>query len=215
MHDRIISGSNAAVVFADLQEGIIGVGTTTNPQRLRNAVGALADLAATFSLPVIISSVPTTGGTVAPVLPEITQRHPAVQPMVRTTAGATDDPPFRAALDALGRTTLIVAGVASEVVVRLTALGAKYLGFHVVVAVDACSGFDSRTEAATFTHLSSAGIELSSVATLAAQLAGDFRTENGRAAMRALQATLTLPAHDHGHDESHDHDHDHDVSDFV
>jgi len=88
-----------------------------------------------------------------------------------------------------------VAGVATEVAVRLIALAAHRHGFHSIVAVDACGGYDARTESATLLHLSTAGIELSSVATIAAQLAGDFGTDRGRAAMRVLQSTFTPHAH--------------------
>jgi hypothetical protein len=38
---------------------------------------------------------------------------------------------------------------------------------------------------------------LSSVPTIAAQLAGDFSSERGRAAMRALQSTLAVRPHEH------------------
>jgi len=109
-----------------------------------------------------------------------------------------DDEPFCAALAAVGRKTLIVAGVATEVAVRLMALSAARQGFRAIVAVDACGGLNERTESAALMHLAGAGIELSAVATIAAQLAGDFNSELGRAAMLALQSTL--PAHAGAHE---------------
>jgi nicotinamidase-related amidase len=207
MHaQRPLLASDIVVVFADLQEGIVNVGATNEQQRLRAAAGALADLAGTFGLPVLVSCVPTTGGTVAPLLAEVGARLPQANPLVRTTASPFDDPPFCVALDATARTTLVIAGVASEVAVRLTALAAVGRGLHAIVAVDACSGLNARTEAAAFTQMAVAGVELSAVATIAAQLAGDFRTEGGRAAMRALQATIQLHAHEHEHEHEHEAD---------
>jgi nicotinamidase-related amidase len=197
MHDPTFSADDTVIVFADLQEGIVNVGLTNDPARLRAAVAALADLATTFSLPVLLSCVPTTSGTVAPILAEVAARLPDAKPLVRSTANAMDDAPFRAALEASGRKTLIVAGVATEIAVRLVALAALRDGFRAIVAVDACSGLDQRTESAAFVHLGTAGIELSAVATIAAQFAGDFGSERGRAAMRALQSTLISRKHQH------------------
>jgi len=202
MRDQRVSAGDTVIVFADLQEGIIGVGVTNDSQRLRNRVAALADLATAFALPVVLSCVPTTGGTVAPLLAEISARLPSAQAFVRTTADAMEHAPFRAALEATGRKTIVLAGVATEVTVRLAALAAHRQGYHAIVAVDACTGFDTRSESATFLHLSAAGVELSSVATIAAQLAGEFGSELGRAAMRVLQSTITLHVHDTNADPS-------------
>jgi nicotinamidase-related amidase len=180
-----------------LQEGIVNVGVTADIRRLRRAAAALADLAQAFDLPVLISGVPTTGGTVAPPLAEIAQRLPHVRQYVRTTANALDDQSFRDALESNARRTIVLAGVATEVAVRLAALAARRAGCRAIVAIDACGGLDARTESATFIQLCAAGVELSSVATIAAQLGGDFGSKGGRAAMRALQSTLDTHAHHH------------------
>jgi nicotinamidase-related amidase len=197
MRDRVVSAADTVIVFIDLQEGIVNVGATNDAERMRTSAAALADLATIFALPTLMSCVPTTSGTVAAPLAEIAARLPNLEPLTRTTPDAMDDLRFRVALDSFGRKTVILAGVATEVAVRQAALAAHRLGFHTVVAVDACGGLGSRTETATFIHLSAVGIELSSVPTIAAQLAGDFGSERGRAAMRALQSTLALRPHDH------------------
>jgi nicotinamidase-related amidase len=202
MFDPTLRATDIVLAFVDLQEGIIGVGTTAETTRLRCAVGALADLALTFSLPVVVSSVATTSGTVAPTIAEIATRLPRVQPLLRTTADILDDAAVRASLAACGRRTIILAGVAVEVAVRLSALAALRDGFRAIVAVDACGGYDARTESAAFMHLCAAGTELSAVTTIAAQLAGDFHSETGRAAMRALQSAL--PPRVHHHESDHD-----------
>jgi nicotinamidase-related amidase len=203
MKSSTLDPDDLVVVFADLQEGIVHVAATADPQRLRRAVAALTDLSIIFGLPAIASCVPTTGGTVAPLLSEITTRLPLLQPLVRTTPGVLDDAAFTAALMATGRRTIIVAGVATEVAVRLAVTAAVANGMHAIVAVDACGGLDARSESAAFTELCRRGIELSAVATIAAELAGDFGSERGRAAMRALQSTLVLPEHDRGDHAPH------------
>jgi nicotinamidase-related amidase len=197
MRESSAAAREIVIAFIDLQDGIVGIGSTNDPQRLRVSVAALADLASIFALPVVVSSVPTTGGTVAPLLREITERLPDIQPLVRATPNPMDDAAFRSALEGSGRTTAVIAGVATEVAVRSAALAAERDGLHAIVAVDACNGLDARTEAATFSYLSARGIELSTVAALAAQLCEDFDSERGRLAMRALQSTLVPRTHAH------------------
>jgi nicotinamidase-related amidase len=143
MNDPALSADDVLVAFVDLQAGIVNLGITNTSARLRTAVSALADLAAAFSLPVVISCVPTTSAAVAPLLPEIAQRLPDAKPLVRSTANAMDDEPFCAALAAFGRKTLIVAGVATEVAVRLMALSAARQGFRAIVASRGRATFSS------------------------------------------------------------------------
>lgn len=218
MLNHPIEADATVIGFIDLQDGIINLAGTADRARLRTCIGALAELATIFSIPVAIACVPTTSGAVAPLVAEIAARFPDAPVNVRNSANAMDDSGFLGALESSGRRTLVIAGVATEVAVALAAIGAQRNGYNVVVAVDACSGIDERSESATFAQLSSLGVTLSSVLTLAAELAGDFNTENGRAAMRVLQSALGGHAHqaaatEHGHDGNHRHDHDgaHDV----
>ena len=47
------------------------------------------------------------------------------------------------------------------------------------ILIDACGGFSERTEAAAWNRASAHGVVMSSVVTLAAEVAGDFTTELG------------------------------------
>ena len=57
--------------------------------------------------------------------------------------------------------------------------GRKQAGYPLLVAVDASGGLDPRTEAAAWSRITAEGGRLSSVVTLAAELAGDFTSELG------------------------------------
>jgi nicotinamidase-related amidase len=107
---------------------------------------------------------------------------------VQTTAFA--DAALVAALHQTGRPVLILAGVASEIVVQRTALDAIAAGFAVQVAVDACGGVDPRTEAAAWQRIGAAGGVTTSVTTFAAELAGDFTTELGGATLGIMYEVL-------------------------
>ena len=93
-------------------------------------------------------------------------------------------------LRASGRKVLILAGVASEIVVQRTALDALQAGYEVHVAVDACGGVDARTEDAAWRRITAAGGVTTSVTTFAAELAGDFTTDLGGATVGILYETF-------------------------
>ena len=172
------------VLFADLQEGIIEFSATTDLARLRRAVAAVAKLAALFDIPAIVTTAPAEGG--ARVTPEIAASLGELPQHVRTTTDAFTHAPTREAIENTGRKTLLVAGVATEIVVQHSALSGAARGFQVQVIVDACGGLSQRTEDAALQRLTHAGVVTASVASLAGQLAGDFTQPKGSRALGVL-----------------------------
>ncbi len=176
----------AAVLFLDLQDEIVKNSRTLPVERLRRTAGALAKLAALHKLPTFLSAVPPGGAFLASVLQPL--NHP--QPRLRTQTTAFADAGLVAALRASGRRVLVLAGVASEIVVQRTALDALAAGYTVQVAVDACGGVDARTEDAAWRRIGAAGGVTTSVTTFAAELAGDFTTELGGATLGIVYETI-------------------------
>jgi hypothetical protein len=170
-----VTSSNVAILFLDLQLGIVPNARTLDIAQLDRAAGSLAQLAALHEIPAFISAVPP-GGAYLPVVLD-----PLGSPEVRmrTQTSAFADAGLVDALRASGRRVLILAGVASEIVVQRTALDALAAGYEVLVAVDACGGIDARTEDAAWRRIAAAGGTTTSVVTFAAELAGDFTTELG------------------------------------
>jgi nicotinamidase-related amidase len=178
--------TTAAVIFLDLQAEIV-TNSRTNPlPTLRRNAGALAKLATLHGLPVFASSVPPGGA----FLPEVLDAAPGLVPRPRTFTTAFADADLTAALAASGRRTVVLAGVASEIVVQRTALDALAAGYAVHVAVDACGGVSARTEDAAWRRIVQAGGVATSVVTFAAELAGDFTTELGGATLGIMYETL-------------------------
>jgi nicotinamidase-related amidase len=130
--------------------------------------------------------VPPGGAFLASVLAPLAGVEP--RPRVQTSAFA--DAGLVAALAASGRRVLVLAGVASEIVVQRTALDALAAGYHVQVAVDACGGVDARTEAAAWQRIGAAGGVTTSVTTFAAELVGDFTTDIGGATLGIVYQTM-------------------------
>lgn len=183
---QIPSRDNAAVLFLDLQQEIAKNSQTQPFDRLRRASGALAKLAALHRLPAFLSAVPSGGAFLDVVLDPLG----GAQPRMRTQTTAFSDAGLVAELRTTGRAVLILAGVASEIVVQRTALDALAAGFEVQVAVDACGGVDARTEDAAWRRIAASGGVTTSVTTFGAELAGDFKTELGGATMGIVRETM-------------------------
>ena len=166
---------NAAVLFLDLQEDIVKNSRTVKVDGLTRSAAALARLAALHKLPAFVSSVPPGGA----FLPAVLEPLGSPQPRPRTLTTAWADAGLVEALGASGRKVLVLAGVASEIVVQRTALDALAAGYTVHVAVDACGGVSDRTEDAAWRRITLAGGAPPRVTTFAAELAGDFTSALG------------------------------------
>jgi nicotinamidase-related amidase len=177
---------NAAILFLDLQAEIVKNSATLPVDRLTRSAAVLAKLAALHKLPYFLSAVPPGGDFLDAVLAPL--GHPA--PRMRTQTSAFADAGLTGGLQASGRNILILAGVASEIVVQRTALDALAAGYQVQIAVDACGGVNARTEDAAWRRIGAAGGVTTSVTTFAAELTGDFTTELGGATLGLVYETL-------------------------
>ena len=175
----IPTADNAAILFLDLQDEIVKNSRTLPFARLQTCAGVLAKLAALHKLPVLLSAVPPGG----PFLDAVLAPLGGPQPRMRTRTTAFSDAGLVETLHDWGRDILILAGVASEIVVQRTALDALAAGYEVQVLVDVCGGIDTRTEEAAWRRIVAAGGATSSVVTFAAELAGDFTTPQGGATL--------------------------------
>jgi hypothetical protein len=181
-----VTRENAAVLFLDLQDEIVKNSRTLSLERLRRVGGALAKLVALHHIPHELSAVPSGGAYLTSVLEPLGKP----EPRMRTQTTAFADEGLVRALRVSGRRVLVLAGVASEIVVLRTALDAIAAGYAVQVAVDACGGADARTEDAAWRRIISAGGVTTSVTTFAAELTGDFSTELGGATLNIVYETL-------------------------
>ncbi len=165
--DRILRADDTLVLFGDLQPKTIARETTVDQARLTKFAGALAQLAKIYGLPAIIT---TTNPD--PTIPEITSVFPNVQPIQRTIPAAFRNAPLVDAIRDTHRKTILICGVATEVVVQLAALGAIQAGYRAEVVTDVCGGLSVRSEEAAFRRLNEAGVVLTSLVAAFGELAG-------------------------------------------
>ena len=180
-----LNPDDTAVLFADLQAGIIERSFTNELSHLRRAISALAKLARLFDIPAIVTTAPALDG--APrVTPEIAAALGNLPQHTRTTTDAFLHAGTREAILKTGRSTLLIAGVATEIIVQHSALSGAAHGLQVQVVLDACGGLSLRTEDAALRRLVQAGIVTTSVPSIAGQLAGDFTQPKGGQAVGIL-----------------------------
>jgi nicotinamidase-related amidase len=177
--------SQTVILFADLQAGIIELSATNEVSRLRRAVSALAKLARLFDIPAVVTTAPGRDGA-ARVTPEIAAALGELPAHTRNTTDAFLHAPTRDAIISTGRRTLLVCGVASEIIVEHSALSAAAQGFQVQIVVDACGGLSPRTEDAALRRMTQAGVVTTSIASISGQLAGDFTQPKGGQAVGIL-----------------------------
>ena len=103
--------NDAAMLMVDHQTGLLSLVRDIDPDRFKNNVLAVADLAAYFKLPTILTT-SFEDGPNGPLVPELKERFPDAPFIPRPgQINAWDNEDFVAAVKATGRRQLIIAGV--------------------------------------------------------------------------------------------------------
>lgn len=177
-----INPRDSIIIFADLQRGIADLQLTISPFRLSKGVRGLAKLAKLFEIPVLVTAIPGEDGA-ANLMTEITDELGELPTHYRSTADALRNDAILKWIEATGRKTILISGVATELAVQLPALTGIDLGYRTFVVVDACGGTNLRTEQAALNRITAHGGSTVSVITLAGELAGEFSQPTSGAAI--------------------------------
>ncbi len=168
---------NAAVLMVDHQAGLLSLVRDIEPDKFKNNVLALADLARYFKLPTILTT-SFEDGPNGPLVPELKQTFPDAPYIARPgQINAWDNADFVAAVKATGRKQLIIAGVVTEVCVAFPALSALEEGYEVFVVTDASGTFDAMTREAAWQRMTLAGAQMMSWFGVACELHRDWRND--------------------------------------
>ncbi|MGN8063151.1 isochorismatase family protein, partial [Ralstonia sp. 22111] len=137
--------NDAAVLLVDHQAGLLSLVRDIEPDKFKNNVLALADLAQYFKLPTILTTSFETGPN-GPLVPELKAQFPDAPYIARPgQINAWDNEEFVAAVKATGKKQLIIAGVVTEVCVAFPALSALAEGYDVFIVTDASGTFNEVT----------------------------------------------------------------------
>lgn len=171
---------NAAVLLVDHQTGLLSLVRDIDPDRFKNNVLALADLAKYFGLPTILTTSFEDGpnGPNGPLVPELKEMFPEAPYIARPgQINAWDNEDFVKAVKATGKKQLIIAGVVTEVCVAFPALSALEEEFDVFVITDASGTFNELTRDAAWDRMSGAGAQLMTWFGAACELHRDWRND--------------------------------------
>ncbi|WP_151704253.1 isochorismate family cysteine hydrolase YcaC [Nitrincola alkalilacustris] len=168
---------NAAVLLVDHQAGLLSLVRDIDPDRFKNNVLALADLAKYFGLPTILTT-SFENGPNGPLVPELKETFPDAPYIARPgQINAWDNDDFVKAVKATGKKQLIVAGVVTEVCVAFPVLSALEEGYEVFVITDASGTFNELTRDAAWDRMSAAGAQLMTWFGAACELHRDWRND--------------------------------------
>lgn len=151
--------TQAAVLLVDHQTGLLSLVRDIDPDKFKNNVLALADLAKYFKLPTILTT-SFEDGPNGPLVPELKETFPDAPYIARPgQINAWDNENFVKAIEATGKKQLILAGVVTEVCVAFPALSAIEAGYDVFVVTDASGTFNEITRHSAWDRMSSAGAQ--------------------------------------------------------
>jgi nicotinamidase-related amidase len=144
------------------------------------------ELARMFQLPVINSRMlmpqrPSASGVAA------ASKGASIECIDRTTTNLFHCTPLRQRVESSGRRILLLCGAVLEVDVHLSAITALKRGFEVHVLIDACSARSCLTESAMLQSLAVAGVNLTTLATLAGQLLADVTDASALPVLELLE----------------------------
>lgn len=169
--------NNAAVLLVDHQAGLLSLVRDIDPDKFKNNVLALADLARYFNLPTILTT-SFENGPNGPLMPELKALFPHAPYIARPgQINAWDNDDFAKAVRATGKKQLIIAGVVTEVCVAFPALSALEEDFDVFVVTDASGTFNAISRDSAWQRMTMAGAQLVNWFAVACELHRDWRND--------------------------------------
>ncbi|GFO65053.1 hydrolase [Geomonas paludis] len=152
----LLNPTNSTVIFIDFQPQMTFGVASIDRQTLFNNVILLAKAARIFHVPTILTTVETKSfsGNMWPQLLDIFPDNDIIE---RSSMNSWDDPKFVEAVQATGRTKLIMAALWTEVCLAFPALEAMKAGFEVYAVEDASGGTSVAAHNAAMRRIEQAG----------------------------------------------------------
>ena len=162
--------NNAVVLLVDHQAGLLSLVRDIDPDKFKNNVLALADLAKFFKLPTILTTSFESGPN-GPLMPELKALFPDAPYIARPgQINAWDNDDFVKAIKATGKKQLIIAGIVTEVCVAFPALSA-------LEVTDASGTFNEISRDSAWQRMTAAGAQLMNWFAVACELHRDWRND--------------------------------------
>ncbi|WP_323949077.1 isochorismatase family protein [Aeromonas caviae] len=175
------TGENAAMLLIDHQIGTMGWAKSMPFEELKRNALMLAKTAQILKMPVVLTSSMEEYAQ-GPLLSELATILPdefAARIKRLGIVNAMDDENFAAAVKAIGRKKLIIAGVTNDVCTVYPALSLVSEGFEVQVVADAGASPSKFGDDMALRRMEKNGVTLTSTNQVIAELAGNWATPEG------------------------------------
>ena len=141
---QLLNPTNHALVLIDFQSQMAFATKSIDAVELRNNAALIANAAAGFNVPTILTTVAEKSFS-GPMFDEITTAFPGQALLDRTSMNTWEDAAVINQVNAIGKSRLVFAGLWTSVCIVGPTLSALAQGFEVYVITDACG--DVSTEA--------------------------------------------------------------------
>jgi nicotinamidase-related amidase len=176
--DPLLTPKNAALIIIDYQPIQVGSIKSMDQELLVRNIVRVAKTAKAYGLPIVVSTVNVKSGRNQPMITQLQELLPGIEPLDRTTINSWEDVEFVAAVRATGRRKLLMAALWTEACLAFPALDAMREGFEVYPVVDAVGGTSLEAHRAALERIVQAGARPVSWVQLICELQRDWqRTE--------------------------------------
>ena len=184
---------SVAFLLVDHQAGLVPGIEDHDRMRVKRNVRALARTAAAYDIPVVATTSAPQGPN-GPLLTDLVADLPEGTPIIdrQGEVDAFSNDEFKAAVEATGRKTLVIAGVLTEVCLNFASFSARALGYSVHAVIDASGTTSVIGREVTYHRLQEAGVTLNTTAAVLSELLGDWRTPQGPE-IAAIFSELAVP----------------------
>ncbi|MCX6046602.1 MAG: isochorismatase family protein [Chloroflexi bacterium] len=176
---------NAAILLIDHQDMTVSWIKSLPKEVVIANVRMLARLGAELNIPHLVTS--TMEDNIGTNIQDIQATAPTAYAQRIKRGGTLNcflDENFRAAVKALGRKNLIMAGLTTDICLYHSAVGANEEGYTVQVVADACGSMSALADQLTYDRLRQAGVVITGGNQVLTELYQDFGTEAGQQAMQ-------------------------------
>ena len=175
--DHLLTPANSALLIIDYQPVQVKSIASMDRRELVANIVAVAKTAKLYGLPVVITTVNVKTGRNEPLIHQLREVFPDIDPIDRTSINAWEDKEFVGAVKATGRKKLIMCALWTEVCLVFPALDALRDGFEVYPVVDAVGGTSFQAHRAGLERIIQAGAQPTGWVQLICELQRDWNRE--------------------------------------
>ena len=175
VNDSLLTPQNCALLIIDFQPIQVTSIASMDRRALVENVVSVAKTAKLYGLPVVVTTVNVKSGLNKPLIHQLQEIFPGVEPIDRTTLNAWEDDAFLEAVKATGRKKLVMIALWTEVCLTFPALSALRDGYEVFPVVDAVGGTSKEAHRAGLQRIVQAGGQPTSWVQLICELQRDWK----------------------------------------